>query len=189
MLIVRIYENHDYITRSFHNNNFIFFSFPCLQFLQLLFKLTEFFFLENGCFHVDGRSDSSTGVEFSRVYIQFLMNIKLLNSSHVHFNDHKEYVNAVLRHKLEPTSNSIIFLIHRRFNELRIGMIQHFQQVLLSNHASLRDSLYFFRAGEAHSPIKKHSEQEWTYFPVSMFNIPHLFGMVRVVSTDANDNM
>ena len=157
--------------------------------MQLLFKLTEFFFIENGCFHVDGRSDSSTGVEFSRVYIQFLMNIKLLNSSHVHFNDHKEYVNAVLRHKLEPTSNSIIFLIHRRFNELRIGMIQHFQQVLLSNHTSLRDSLYFFRAGEAHSPIEKHSEQEWTYFPVSMFNIPHLFGMVRVVSTDATDNM
>lgn len=68
-------------------------------------------------------------------------------------------------------------------------MIQHFQQVLLSNHTSLRDSLYFFRAGEAHSPIEKHSEQEWTYFPVSMFNIPHLFGMVRVVSTDATDNM
>lgn len=103
--------------------------------------------------------------------------------------DHKKYVNVVLKHKLESNSNGIIFLIHRRFNELRTGMIQNFQQLLLSNHTSLRDSLYFFRAGEFHSPVNKESQEEWTYYPLGMFDNPHLFGMVRMVYTEAKDNV
>lgn len=67
-------------------------------------------------------------------------------------------------------------------------MIQNFQHVLLSNHTSLRDSLFFFRAGEAHNPTRKQQQEEWTYFPFNLFNNPHLFQMVRKVSTDINDS-
>jgi len=160
-----------------------------LQFLQVLFKITDWFFLCFGCFRVEGKSDSSSCQEFSRLYIQFLMEIKLLNDEHVHFHEHKEYVNTVLKHKLDTSSkspSSIILLIHRRFYELRVGMIQHFQQLLLLNHPILRDSLYFFRAGEAHCPFKKRAECEWTYYPVQMFKRPHFFGMVAF-DFEAND--
>lgn len=63
-------------------------------------------------------------------------------------------------------------------------MLQHFQQVLLNNHTSLRDSLYFFRPGDAHSPTKKRPQHEWTFFPLGMFNIPHCFGMLQQMDAD-----
>jgi len=81
-----------------------------------------------------------------------LFQIKLLNREHDHFQDHKNYVEKVFKHKVDTTSSAIRELLCRHFKELRVKILTNFHDVLLRNCHQLRDSQWYFRAGTVHDP-------------------------------------